>query len=576
MPDLINVLSPVLAGFCIISALITYSLGMYVFARNASSAVNRLYLVLTLATTYWALDEFLLWRFASDEGCFMFWLKAGAFWIFVIALATHFTLVFTDHPLTREKKHGILLAALYLPALLFALVGLFTDLLVTVTFQPGTGYVHLPAFTSPVYLVEKAYITLAIGWVIYTGISSWLKAPPGRKRRQNLLFCIGIITAVGLSILSELVLTPLGIYTVNATFIGIGIFSLLIAYAILRHRLFTLSPQTAADDIVRTIPEGLILVDAEGRIVTANASAAEIFGVAESGLVGQPITRFIPDTVCTAIRTAVAKEGRVSDIEVTHNGRGSTICIAGALVRNPAGEPAGIVLIARDITDQKAAETALRTANQKLSLLSQVTCHDIGNEITGLAWHLTLLSEDRMHPDAETHLSRSIEIVEDIKKHLQFSREYQTLGTYQPIWQPLEPMITRAIGSMHLAKVDISTRVAPVEIYADPLAQKVAYNLIENAIQHGSSVTRICISTDELADGTLTVVFEDDGAGVPDDEKERIFRYGHGKNTGFGLAFARDILSVTDIRIHETGTAGRGARFEILVPPGAWRPLQGD
>jgi len=115
-----------------------------------------------------------------------------------------------------------------------------------------------------------------------------------------------------------------------------------------------------------------------------------------------------------------------------------------------------------------------------------------------------------------------------------------------------------------------------VEIYADPLAPKVAYNLLENALRHGGErITRIRITTGEEPDGTLVVAFEDDGEGIPNDDKERIFRYGYGRNTGFGLAFARDILSVTDIGIRETGTAGRGARFEILVPPRAWRPVEG-
>jgi len=575
--DLLNMLSPVLAGFCIISALITCGLGIYVFARSPSSTINRLFLALTLTATYWALDEYLIWHFAGDEGCFMFWLKAGAFWIFVVALTVHFTLAFTAHPLAQEKKGGTLLVALYLPALLFALAGLFTDQIVTVLFQPGTGYVYLPAFTSPVYLMEKVYIILAMGWAAYAGISSWQRAPPGRKRRQNLLFCIGIATAAGFSVLSGLVLPPLGIYTVDITFIGIVIFSLLIAYAILRHGLFTLSPQTAADDIIRTMPEGLVLVDAGGRIVTANASAAGIFGVAEAELVGQPVGRFIPETACAAIRAAIAEQGRFSDLEAVPGAReGSVVSIAGAPVRNPDGEPAGVILIVRDVTGRKAMETALRTANQKLSLLSQVTCHDIGNDVTGLAWYLSLLKEDLMRPDAEVYLDRSVRLVENIKKHLEFSREYQMFGVYQPVWQPLEPMIARAADDIPHPGVEIAVRVAPVELYADPLAPKVAYNLIENAIRHGGGVTRIGIMTDEEIDGTLMVAFEDDGAGVRDDEKEKIFRCGYGKNTGFGLAFSREILSVTGITIRETGTAGRGARFEILVPAGAWRPAGKD
>ena len=75
----------------------------------------------------------------------------------------------------------------------------------------------------------------------------------------------------------------------------------------------------------------------------------------------------------------------------------------------------------------------------------------------------------------------------------------------------------------------------------------------------------------EEAGGSLVIVFEDDGVGVCGDEKGKIFRFGYGKNTGFGLAFSREILSVTDIGIAETGTEGRGARFEISIPRPGWR-----
>lgn len=574
MSDLITVLFPILVGVCAVSAFATYGLGMYVFAKNPSSTVNRLFLAVTLSATNWALGEYFLWQSADYDG-YLFWLRASSLWTFTIALAVHFTLSFTGHPLARREKRGILLIGLYLPAVLLALIGLFTDQIFTVVLQPGMGYVYLPAPENPVSLAARAYIVLAILLSTYIGISSWRGAPRGRVRRQNRLVGIGIATVVGFGSLSGLILPALGIHTVNLVFIGIVLFCLLITYAMHRYGLFTLSPETAVPEIIRTMPDGLLLTDTEGRIVTTNASAAEIFGVTGADLPGQPVARFIPEEMYASIQAAILEQGRVSDIEVKPDGRReSVISIAGTLVRNPDGEPAGFVMILRDISGRKAAETALRTANQKLSLLSRVTCHDIGNDITGLAWYLNLFQEDRTHPEADRYLSHSIELVETIKKHLEFSREYQMLGVYQPVWQPLEAMIAGAVTGIRHPGVEISTRVAPVEVYADPLSPKVAYNLIENALRHGGGVTQILVTTGEQNDGTLIVAFEDDGAGIPDDEKERIFRYGYGKNTGFGLAFARDILSVTEIEIRETGTAGRGARFEFLVPPRAWRPVE--
>jgi signal transduction histidine kinase len=83
-------------------------------------------------------------------------------------------------------------------------------------------------------------------------------------------------------------------------------------------------------------------------------------------------------------------------------------------------------------------------------------------------------------------------------------------------------------------------------------------------------VTAIAISCRPGSD-TLTIVVSDNGVGVPADLKERIFDKGFGKHTGYGLFLAREILAITGITIRETGTPGRGAVFEIIVPKGTYR-----
>jgi signal transduction histidine kinase len=68
-------------------------------------------------------------------------------------------------------------------------------------------------------------------------------------------------------------------------------------------------------------------------------------------------------------------------------------------------------------------------------------------------------------------------------------------------------------------------------------------------------------------------VYEDNGAGVADEDKERIFNKGFGKNTGFGLFLSREILGITGLSIKENGQPGKGARFVITVPEGEFRFL---
>ncbi len=109
-----------------------------------------------------------------------------------------------------------------------------------------------------------------------------------------------------------------------------------------------------------------------------------------------------------------------------------------------------------------------------------------------------------------------------------------------------------------------------VEVFADLLIGKVFYNLIDNAMRHGVKITTIRFSMQESEDSHL-ILCEDDGEGIPAEEKSEIFERGFGKNSGLGLTLVREILDITGITIRETGEPGRGARFEITVPNGKWR-----
>jgi len=80
----------------------------------------------------------------------------------------------------------------------------------------------------------------------------------------------------------------------------------------------------------------------------------------------------------------------------------------------------------------------------------------------------------------------------------------------------------------------------------------------ERNIRHGEHVTDIRISP-HVSESNLVITWEDNGVGVPEEEKEQIFNRGFGKNTGLGLFLLREILALTDISIRETGVPGSGA-----------------
>jgi len=237
-----------------------------------------------------------------------------------------------------------------------------------------------------------------------------------------------------------------------------------------------------------------------------------------------------------------------------------------------SGQPA-ILSVVRDITERKKTELALMHANKKLNLLTGITRHDIRNQLLTLNAYLVLAREPRGDPDKRKDLLQNAEeITKNIERQILFTREYEKLGTNIPEWRNVQESIRHAAGELDLTGIDLLTGdLEAVEIFADNLVQKVFFNLLDNSLRHGGTeMTRIRFSYRETKSG-LEILYEDDGAGIPDDEKDMIFERGYGKNTGFGLFFIREILAITAITITENGEPGNGARFVITVPAGAWR-----
>lgn len=249
---------------------------------------------------------------------------------------------------------------------------------------------------------------------------------------------------------------------------------------------------------------------------------------------------------------------------------GTWLHFTAAPIRDRNGTITGAVETLEDISEEKRAEETLRQINRKLNLMSSITRHDILNQLTALSGYISLVKPHLSDPKDLDYLSHCENAARNIDHHLAFTREYQDIGVISPLWQrtgDLVDMVSREISS---GGTRIVNDLSVVEIYADPLLEKVFFNLVENALRHGGNVTCIRFQASEGVDG-LVITCQDDGTGIPDSQKLKVFERGVGRHTGYGLFLAREILSITGITIRECGKEGAGARFEILVPRGAYR-----
>jgi signal transduction histidine kinase len=228
------------------------------------------------------------------------------------------------------------------------------------------------------------------------------------------------------------------------------------------------------------------------------------------------------------------------------------------------GKPA-ILVVCRDITERKIADERLGRANEKLKILNGITRHDIMNQLMVLKGNLELaksLVNDRGISVRMEKIERSADI---INSQLMFAKDYQEMGTGTPQWQNVGQLIAQLPDLKEVSHLDLEPRLDGLEVYADPMLGKVFHNILEDSLKYADKPTRIKIGC-RMRKSSLVLFYEDEGPGIPLEEKVKIFDMGYGKGTGLGLHLSMEILSITELKITECGEPGIGVRFEIEVP----------
>ena len=213
------------------------------------------------------------------------------------------------------------------------------------------------------------------------------------------------------------------------------------------------------------------------------------------------------------------------------NGERFTVSLSVSPIKNANGDLIGASTIIRDITERKRAENALAMANKKLNILNSITRHDILNQLTAIQGFLELYHEEcKGDAKVQGYFDKLMKIAKVIDNQISFTRFYQELGVQAPDWQRVEDVAGRVAGAGGFGGFRVSIGTGPLEVFADPLFEKVFFNMYDNAARHGEHVTQVSISFEQRNDDGILLV-SDDGVGIPVAEKERIFERGFGGGT---------------------------------------------
>jgi PAS domain S-box-containing protein len=331
-------------------------------------------------------------------------------------------------------------------------------------------------------------------------------------------------------------------------------------------------------NIIENIQDVFYRINREGIITMISPYGARLVGYhSPADVIGKiHATEFYADPVeRDTFLEYLVREKVVTGYPLTLKDRAGNLHFATAssrLLFDAAGEPGGIEGILHDITPLRQTERALRQVNRQITLMTSITRHDIMNQLMVLKGYQELSKdfiEDREQVldliEKEQHVTRTIE------EQIRFTTFFDDMGIKDPSWQDPAALVWKAQESLPLRDIRLEKDLPSLEIFADPLFEKVFYNLLDNALRYGGeAMTMIRVHAKET-DNSLSLVVEDNGIGIPAGDKKRMFTRGFGKNTGLGLFLVREILSITGITIQENGVPGAGARFEMTVPKESYR-----
>jgi PAS domain S-box-containing protein len=327
----------------------------------------------------------------------------------------------------------------------------------------------------------------------------------------------------------------------------------------------------------------IIVWNPKFRIIEFNHAFETLTGLTRDTVIGQPLDILFADetreTSLSLIRSTLSGERwDVVEIPVRHvSGETRTVLWNSANILSPAGSIIATIAQGQDITERKRVEDALFQANKKLNLLNSITRHDILNLLMALRSYIELSRDSATeNPDLSGFIDKEESIAASIEDQIRFTGDYQEMGVKKPSWQNINEIVIRTKEVLPIRDVRIDVDKKDLEVLADPLFEKVFYNLFDNALRYGGDQMKtIRVFSNETGSG-LVIVCEDDGAGIGQVDKKHLFKRGYGKHTGLGLFLSKEILSITGITIEETSLSGKGARFEMDVPFGKYRWSQGS
>jgi PAS domain S-box-containing protein len=347
--------------------------------------------------------------------------------------------------------------------------------------------------------------------------------------------------------------------------------------------------------IVESSDDAIVSKTLDGLILSWNAGAARIFGYEPAEAIGKPITIIIPPELHEEERRILerVRSGRRTDhfdtVRVAKDGRRVDISLTVSPVRDARGVIIGASKVARDITERKRAEQALRDADRRKDEFLAMLAHELRNPLAPIRYALAAArmpgrtAEQRRHAEevVERQVAHMSRLLDDL---LDVSRATRGILVLKKGRTELTSVIGAAIETArpfidakhHRLSLELPTQAVQLEADAVRLAQVFA-NLLINAAKYTNPGGDIRLRA--VQEGSEVVVaVRDNGIGIPKAMMPRLFTLfsqadaAAGRTQdglGVGLALVRGLVALHGGEVGVTSEGvGRGSEFTVRLPLG--------
>jgi PAS domain S-box-containing protein len=360
---------------------------------------------------------------------------------------------------------------------------------------------------------------------------------------------------------------------IGLAFVGIAIFKRTKTLTESDSRYTALSSQYL--DLLEALPEGVAIGSLDETITFANEKFAKILGLEEKDVVGKKFIDFVDPVEVDRIigQSKTREQGMPSVYSVrmfSKSGERRIVRVSAVPKMNGQGKVEGVISVIMDITERIKSEEEKAMQEREKELYASLLQHDLGNDlqvILGYIDGVRMLTHGM--PDPAKDMLESAQAAS-----VRMANLLKALGApAQPSDEGIGPFLERIASECEKANRGLS-----IEVNADKgtrnlkptgssLLPMAFENIFRNAAMHAGleAIVNVRISRH---DGSLSILISDNGPGIPDDKRSKLFHRGASTGRGgLGLYLTKQILNACGGSIQLRNIDGQeGATFEVNLP----------